>query len=392
MPTQGRGFKMAPQTVAAALLFLCAVAVLGAEPAKVVQASGSVLRTKGKIQTGSSSKIELELPYLAVVRIGSNATFKFSADGRAMALDSGTMLFAQPKAAGTATIRAGGIVTQLSGRAALQLANVGGQVKVIVLDGKVVAQLAAKPSEGAKLRFGQMVAVPAGATSMPPATAFKLGALLKSSGLFNMGDFPGKAAIERNSTKQAPPRPFVTGGFDPDWAGGGGTAALTTLGPAGTAMMANQIEANVQGQRAAEQAAAQLAAEQAAAQQAAAQQAAQQRAAMQRLAEQQAAENAARIESARQLAAQQQAAQQAAQQQAAQQQQGNQGGGNQGQGNQGQGNQGQGNQGGGNQGQGNQGQGNQGGGNQGQGNQGQGNQGGGNQGQGNQGGGNQGQP
>ena len=311
----------------AATLFFCAAA-LCAEPARLKQATGSVIRSKGKIQTGSSSRVELELPYLATVRVGSNASFQFSADYRTLALDKGTMLLAAPKDAGAFTVRAGGVVTQTAaGRAAaLELSNVAGQVKVIALDGKMVSQLAAAPGQRANLRAGQMVNIPAGATSMPAATAFKLAALLKTSMLFNMGSFPGQRAIRQNATKQsgAPVLPpFVTGGFDPDW--GGGANALTTLGPAGTAAGVSQMEANAQGQRVAELTA-QQAVQQAATQQAAI---AQQQQAQQALLErnrQQAAQAlalAAAVRAAQQAAAERQAQQQAAQQAA--QQQGNQG-------------------------------------------------------------------
>jgi hypothetical protein len=77
-----------------ALLF-CGTA-FAAEP-KVKQATGEIIRTKGKIQTGSSSRIELELPYHAIVRVGSNADLKFSQDYKDMTLDSGTMMASIPK-------------------------------------------------------------------------------------------------------------------------------------------------------------------------------------------------------------------------------------------------------------------------------------------------------
>ena len=86
-----------------------------------------------------------------------------------------------------------------------------------------------------------MVDVPAGATQMPPIVAIKLSTLLKTSVLLNMGPFPGLRAIKQNATSQAPPRPFVTGGFDPDW-GGGGTSLLSSIGPAGTAAMIARME------------------------------------------------------------------------------------------------------------------------------------------------------
>ena len=213
-----------------------------AEP-KVKQASGSIIRGKGKIQTGSSSRIELELPFLAIVRIGSNADFKFSPDAKTMSLESGTMLLAVPERVEGISIESGSIVTSLV-KGDLQMANVGGQVKVIVLNGKVFTAMAANKSDRRTMRAGDMVTVPAGATQMPPVTAIKLSTMLKTSILFNMGPLPTSKAIQQNATKQAPPSLpfFVTGGFDPDWGGSGGGSLLSTIGPAGTAAMIARME------------------------------------------------------------------------------------------------------------------------------------------------------
>ena len=294
---------------------------LSAEPVKIKQAIGSVIRTKGKIQTGSSSRTELELPYFAIIRVGSNADLKFSPDAKKMLLKKGTMLLSMAVDTPEVSVESGSVVTAMS-KGDFEMLNVGGRVKVITLNGKVTVALAANPSDQRRLRFGDMVDIPAGATSIPPITAIKLSTLLKTSILFNMGPLPSSRTIRQNATKQAPPGLpfFVTGGFDPDW-GGGGTLS-TTLGPAGTAAMVNQMEANITNQRAAEQAAlaARLAAEQAA-----------RRATAQRIAQQQAAIVKAEQERMRQEQANQ-----------GRGPQGNQGQGNQGQGNMGQGNQGQG--------------------------------------------------
>jgi hypothetical protein len=63
----------------AATLFFC-TAVLCAEPARLKQASGSIIRGKGTLQTGPSSRLELELPDRSILRVGSNASFSVSAD------------------------------------------------------------------------------------------------------------------------------------------------------------------------------------------------------------------------------------------------------------------------------------------------------------------------
>jgi hypothetical protein len=301
----------------------CAASLVAAEPVKVKQAIGSVIRQKGGIQTGSSSRVELELPYFAVARIGSNADFKFSADAKRMTLKRGTMLLAMPQKTEGVSVESGSIVAAMT-KGAFEMSNVGGAVKVISLDGKVSV---ANPSDKRSLRDGQMVDVPAGAKQMPPITAIKLTTLLKTSVLFNMGPLPNGRAIRQNATRQAPPRPFVTGGFNPDWSGG--SVALTTLGPVGTAAV-QQVEQ----QRAVQQQATQ--------QQATQQQAAQQQVVLeqnrQRAAQALLAAAAVRAAQERVQQQQQQQAAQRQQQQAVQQQAQNQGQspqGNQGQGPQG---------------------------------------------------------
>ena len=160
-----------------------------------------------------------------------------------MSLSSGTLLLSMAVETPGVLVESGSVVTAMS-KGDLEMSNVGGAVKVITLNGKVKVALAANPSDRRSLRAGQMVAVPAGATSIPPVTAIKLSTLLKTSILFNMGPLPSSRAIRQNATSQAPPRPFVTGGFDPDW-GGGGIIGATSLGPAGTMAMVGRIEQNV---------------------------------------------------------------------------------------------------------------------------------------------------
>ena len=92
-----------------------------------------------------------------------------------------------------------------------------------------------------RLKDGDMVDVPAGATSMPPIVTIKLSKLIETSVLINMGPFPGLRAIKQNATSQkGPMKPFVTGGFDPDW---GGAGNLLSYGPPGTAAMIRLMEA-----------------------------------------------------------------------------------------------------------------------------------------------------
>jgi hypothetical protein len=212
-----------------------------AEPVKMSKATGSIIRGKGQIHTGSSSRIELELPFGAIVRVGSNSAFFFSPNYRNLSLDRGAMMFSAPKDKVGVIIKSGNVTSTTIG-GSVQISNVNGRVKVITLDGKVTSSLDTNPGKEARMRPGDMVDVSADATTMPEVTAIKLGVMIKSSVLINMGPFPALRAINQNATSQAPPSIpfFVTGGFDPDWGGGGGTGS--TIGPAGVASMIGRME------------------------------------------------------------------------------------------------------------------------------------------------------
>ena len=155
-----------------------------------------------------------------------------------MSLGRGTLMFSAPKGAPSVAIESGAVQVSLTG-GDLEMSNVGGRAKVIALNGKLAVSLAANPSDRRRLRAGQMVDVPAGATSMPPIVAVKLSTLLKTSVLINMGPFPGLRAIKQNATSQTGPmRPFVTGGFGPDFG-----SPMAQVGPATTAAMMARTEA-----------------------------------------------------------------------------------------------------------------------------------------------------
>jgi FecR protein len=319
---------------------------------------GDVITGDLALRTGGASRAELEFPDLTITRIGANALFRFLAGQRKIILDGGTMLFHSSK--GGATVQAGAVTAAVTGTDFL-ISNINKRVKVICLSGKILVYFTANPKARRGLKPGQMVDIPAGATTIPAATTVNLATLLATSMLGSaggMGPFPNQAAIEKNARNQQ--GASLLGGSLPAQAvttqatqAGQATRSITTANSLAQQTAAQQAAAQQTAaqqaatqQAAAATAAQQLAAQQAAAAQLAAQQAAAQQLAAQRVATRQVAQQAA----AQQAAAQQAAAQQAAAQQAAAQQQAaaNANQANQGQGPQGnqgrgpQGNQGQG--------------------------------------------------
>jgi FecR protein len=289
---------------------------------------GDVITGDLALRTGGASRAELEFPDLTITRIGANALFRFLAGQRKIILDGGTMLFHSSK--GGATVQAGAVTAAVTGTDFL-ISNINKRVKVICLSGKILVYFTANPKARRGLKPGQMVDIPAGATTIPAATTVNLATLLATSMLGSaggMGPFPNQAAIEKNARNQQ--GASLLGGSLPAQAvttqatqAGQATRSITTANSLAQQTAAQQAAAQQTAaqqaatqQAAAATAAQQLAAQQAAAAQLAAQQAAAQQLAAQRVATRQVAQQAA----AQQAAAQQAAAQQAAAQQAAAQQ------------------------------------------------------------------------
>ena len=245
-----------------------------------------------------------------------------------MVLDSGTLLMSAPKGAKKRAVLAGPVVVTGTD---FQMSNVGGQAKVIGLNGKTLVTTAVGR---VGLRPGEMVVVDAGATSAPKPTAIDLSKMVGSSELMKMGPLPNQGAIEKSAAKQKPAHTFKVGALSPE---GIDPVVGVTAQMAQTEAITVRAEAiTVREAAVAQQIAMQQAAELAAQQQL--ENARQQRAAQLR-ATQVLEQQIAREQQARVAAEQQRAALVARETAAKQQNQGNAfgPGGNQGQGNQGQG-------------------------------------------------------
>ena len=238
-----------------------------AEPfgqAKVTRAEGSVIRGKSGVQTGPESKAELDWLDGTIARVGANARFSYTPGTRETVLDSGTLLLSSPKEAGGFTVRAGGTVTSAAGAGDLEVANIGGNVKVICLSGKPTVYLAINPKARDGLRPGQMLSIEKGALKLSRADTVNLKVLLTTSTLMKMGPLSSEATLRRNAGHQG------GGKLPTDLPGGANNeiaVARTTQLAEAQQVAARQLQ---QQQVAAEQAAAQqLARQQLAAQQAA---------------------------------------------------------------------------------------------------------------------------
>lgn len=155
------------------------------KPAEV----GDVITAQNALKTGDDSRAELKFPDNTITRLGANALFRFSSGGRDMTLDGGTMLFSCPKHEGGGQVQAGAVTAAVTGTDFILSYIIGGEVRVVVLEGKVWVYLTKFPAIRRLIRSGQFVAIPAGADKIPDITTVDLKHLMKTSRLMESGGF-----------------------------------------------------------------------------------------------------------------------------------------------------------------------------------------------------------
>lgn len=165
------------------------VSILKAEQKARPAGVGDIVNGRTAVKTGSDSRAELQFPDKTITRLGSNALFRFEAGGRSMSLDGGAMLFSSPKGVGGGTVQAGAVTAAVTGTDFLLAFLLNGEVKIIVLEGKVLVYLTRFPSIRRLLRTGQAVAVPRNATEIPEPYAIDLKHLIATSRLLESGGF-----------------------------------------------------------------------------------------------------------------------------------------------------------------------------------------------------------
>jgi hypothetical protein len=150
---------------------------------------GDVVTGQTAVKTGSDSRAELRFPDNTITRLGSNALFRFEAGGRSMDIEGGTMLFSSPKGGGGGEVQAGAVTAAVTGTTFLLAFMLNGDVKVIVIEGKVLVYLTKFPAIRRMLRSGQVVVVPKNAVEIHQPYSIDLKVLLATSRLLESGGF-----------------------------------------------------------------------------------------------------------------------------------------------------------------------------------------------------------
>jgi len=166
---------------------------------------GDVVKGQTGVKTGVDSRAELRFPDTTVLRVGANSLFSFQTGARKMDLESGTMLFSAPRGEGGGEVRAGAVTAAVTGTEFLLARYPNGEVRLVVLEGKVWLYFTANPKVRRVFRAGQAVTVPPNSLTIPAGVTIDLRRLLSTSRLVESGEFgplPRIALLRRVADSQ----------------------------------------------------------------------------------------------------------------------------------------------------------------------------------------------
>jgi hypothetical protein len=164
------------------------------------------------VRTGGDSRSELTFADLTITRLGSNTIFSFNKAGRNVQLDSGSILLRVPKDSGGGAIKASAVTVAVTGTTVIFESTRAGKSKLIVLEGGARASLVKHSGQSQYVRAGQMLDVPAGATTLPLPTNVDLNQVMKSHPLItDFPPLPSRDLIVAASQQQPPPGPPPSG-------------------------------------------------------------------------------------------------------------------------------------------------------------------------------------
>ena len=140
------------------------------------------------VRTGDRSRSELTFADLTISRLGANTIYSYNHAGRNVDLRGGSVLLCVPKESGGGSIRSSAVSVAVTGTTLILEAYRGGRSKLLVLEGSARLSLVKHPAQRRNVLAGQMLDVPAGATTLPNPVNIDLRRTLKEHPL--LADFP----------------------------------------------------------------------------------------------------------------------------------------------------------------------------------------------------------
>ena len=164
------------------------------------------------VKTGGGSRSELTFPDLTITRLGSNTIFSFSKAGRTAKVDSGSILLRVPKDSGGGTIKNNAVTVAVTGTTVIFEGSRGTKSKLINLEGRARVSLTSKPGDPRNVLPGQMLDVPAGATTLPMPVNIDLNDVMRNHPLItDFKPLPSRPLIMAAAQQPPPPPPRTSG-------------------------------------------------------------------------------------------------------------------------------------------------------------------------------------
>ena len=159
------------------------------------------------VRTGGDSRSELTFPDLTITRLGANTIFSFNKSGRTANVETGSILLRVPKDSGGGSIRSSAVTVAVTGTTVIFEGSRGGRSKLITLEGSSRVSLKKNPKEFRRVLAGQMIDVPAGATTLPMPVNVDLNDIMRNHPLItDFKPLPSQPLIMA-AAQQAPPPP-----------------------------------------------------------------------------------------------------------------------------------------------------------------------------------------
>jgi hypothetical protein len=188
------------------------VKLLPSDAAARPAAVNDKVREDTGVRTGGDSRSELTFADLTITRLGSNTIFSFNKAGRNVQLDSGSILLRVPKDSGGGAIKTSAVTVAVTGTTVIFESTRAGKSKLIVLEGGARASLVKHSGQSQYVRAGQMLEVPAGATTLPLPTNIDLNQIMNSHPLItDFPPLPSRDLIVAASRQPPPPGPPPSG-------------------------------------------------------------------------------------------------------------------------------------------------------------------------------------
>ena len=164
------------------------------------------------VRTGDASRSELTFTDLTISRLGANTIYSFNRAGRDVRLRNGSLLLRVPKGSGGGNIRTDPVTVAVTGTTLIFEHARAGRSKLIVLEGGARLSLTKVRGQSRDLRAGQMLEVPAGATTLGMPVDINIDEVMKKHPLVtNFRPLPSRDLIAQAARDQANGEPIYQG-------------------------------------------------------------------------------------------------------------------------------------------------------------------------------------